>query len=192
MKKVCPRCGEEKVLNEFTICHSRKSGRSVYCKQCNKLYRALHKERTRKYNKMYRNLPGERERKNERERKYYHADIAKTHKKMAIYRKAHRDETRQYMRKWRKVNEDEVASYGKLYKGKNKEHIKQTTRTRLKKQRANLADTHVKAGLCRRTVLGRGDIPKCLVEARREYIKLGRKLKGIKDENNERSKRKTG
>ncbi len=74
---------------------------------------------------------------------------------------------------WAKNNPDKVAKYQR-------------------NGREKLIGSYVKGRLCCRSILKASDISLELVELKREHIKLGRLLKGIRDENDERSKRKIG
>lgn len=43
--KVCPRCGENKVVSDFYRCVSRKDGRYFICRTCCETYQPLRKAR---------------------------------------------------------------------------------------------------------------------------------------------------
>ena len=76
---------------------------------------------------------------------------------------------------------------------RNRENRKYPEGTNYAKMNSEtLSDYYVASQIAKRTSLVATEIPNSLIEVKREYLKLGRKLKGIKDENNERSKRKIG
>lgn len=55
--KTCPKCGEQKPLEDFYVDRSTKSGRQTYCKHCllryGKQYRAQNKSAISKKNRRY-------------------------------------------------------------------------------------------------------------------------------------------
>jgi hypothetical protein len=71
--KVCPRCGEEKTLTEFTKDRSRLDGLEVYCRECKRIYQIYHSEKYREkitaHSREYNQRPEVKQRKKEYERR---------------------------------------------------------------------------------------------------------------------------
>lgn len=187
--KICTKCGEVKVLDKYYKNKGRKDGLVGICKTClyaqEKEYRAKNPEKFRT-----------------KHRKYYIAN-----------REYLREYNRERARKFRIENPNIVKNYQKNYQNnycsilKNKRKaVKRTTKwvvenrekVRIYQKKkshdnvTNLKESYVKSRLCRDTNLVSADMPQELIVAKREYIKLGRLLKGIENEDNEGSQRKTG
>lgn len=92
----------------------------------------------------------------------------------------------------RKKHLDKHHIYQKNYR-KNNQKFRQKRRENDKKGIALLVDSYVKRKFCQGSYLKTKDIQDDeLVAMKREHIKLGRILKGMKDENDEGSKKKIG
>ena len=53
--KKCTKCGIKKSLNNFSKNKSKKDGLDSWCKDCDKEYRELNKDKSKKYYKQHRN-----------------------------------------------------------------------------------------------------------------------------------------
>lgn len=78
--KRCPKCEVTKELDQYHKDKSRKSGRQVRCKNCNKEYDTLHREHKNKYSKLY-----------------YHRTKEERRSYRKAYNESHRLEARRYV-----------------------------------------------------------------------------------------------
>jgi hypothetical protein len=95
---------------------------------------------------------------NERRRSLYRRDSSATLATNAKWAKANKEWTNAYTRQWR---------------------VKDGANDRTKRRRveiANLSDSYVRQMFCENSELKHSDIPQCMVEARRELIKLKRAI----------------
>lgn len=128
-----------------------------------------------------------------------------------FYRKNYRKEYRKYHREYKKEQRSKNIQKSRIYQKKFYEVWKKRNPDRYKKLALdyyyrnrneyskkshlnvlNLTDSYIRQRMIKGTILNASNIPKELLKVKREHIKLGRLLKGIKNEDNERGKRKTG
>jgi len=111
--KVCSKCREVKLLEEFNKRKDKKDGYRSECKACNKEYAAKHyaanpekiKERSAKY---YAANP---EKEKERNAKYYAANPEKRKESQSKWRAANREKERERVAKYRAANPDYQAKW---------------------------------------------------------------------------------
>ena len=119
-------------------------------------YRAEHKARIDKLHAAYRN-------RNRQE----------VNKRVAQWKRDHRnDEIRRKDREWKRAHADKGKSYAARYRSKNPDYSKKMNR----KYQEELADCYVIRTITQNTELSAEDIPRQLIEAKREQLKLWRKL----------------
>ena len=161
MKKICSKCKEEKSVDMFYKNKSRKGGFHYECKPCDNI----------------------------RKRVYVNKNRDKVNKRRRDFWKDNPEKYKKYLEKGKiyieNNKEKEIKRHHKYYK-KNKD--KELNRG--KKYRDELADNYViRCMLQNNKTLKAEDIPKWLIEAKRQEMKLKRILKkGDKDERQKTSK----
>jgi hypothetical protein len=162
-KKVCKRCGEEKVLSEFYIC--KKNIRGV-CKTCSKrtqkLYRQKNKEKANIYAREYRQK--NKEKVNIREREYWQ----KNKEKVNISRREKYQENC-------KQEKYKIRNRSQYLKRKHKPSFIQKRREFDKRESINLSDRYIATQLHTSLVELR-KYPE-LIEAKRIQLQINRELK---------------
>lgn len=142
MKK-CSKCGEVKPLEEFNKDKSRKDGRQVRCRECEK-------QRNRQYNKVNREQIAERkkqyhqdnrEKQLEQNRQYHQDNRKKIAERKKQYCEANREKIVKRKKEYYQANRKQIAEYSKQYRKDNKEACK----LREQKRRAREANA---AGHC--------------------------------------------
>jgi hypothetical protein len=107
--KVCTKCKQWKLLEEFNKCKQHKDGRRYDCrecqKKCKKQYRENNAERIKEYNKQY-------EEKN--------AEYIKQYKKQ--YRENNKEYIKEANKQYRKENAEHIKEHKKQYYQDNKEN----------------------------------------------------------------------
>jgi DNA repair exonuclease SbcCD ATPase subunit len=121
--RVCTKCGEEKLLEEFYKNKSGTYGRQSYCKLCNKQYRQENKEKKAEYHKQYRQ--NNRERLLEQKKQDYQENRESILESQKQYRQNNKERIAEYGKKYRKENKERIAEYLKQYRKENKERYKQ-------------------------------------------------------------------
>jgi hypothetical protein len=125
--KYCPKCNQDKLIEEFCKDINRKGGLQPYCKSCNKKYRELNKEQSKLYSKEY-------------NKKYYPKNRVKLLKQQKLYRNSHKKEIKEYFlayysdnsnklkhkivqKKWNMKNKLQISErmkkYNELHKNEN-------------------------------------------------------------------------
>ena len=107
-RKICTKCGRELPLECFDKNKSRKDGLQNWCKecisQCNKQYKATHKEELAERNKQYR---------------------AEHKEEKAAYMKQYRAEHAEEIKQYNAEHAEEKAVYNKQYYASNADYFKQ-------------------------------------------------------------------
>lgn len=176
--KICQKCGKEKEVNEYHKRSSACDGYDYWCKTCRARWACkYHKknakriiERTRKWQKENPNKV------NANSRLYYKKHSEKVKKRYRIYNKTHRNQLAERLRVWRALNPEKIKETNKRTNGKRKNFI--------------YYDSYIIQLLCQSSSVSPLDISQILIETKREHLKLLRLIRGNKNENNERSKRK--
>jgi len=155
--KVCTKCGEGKLLSEFSFRRESKDGCQRHCKECSSRasmeYRANNKER-------------ERERGRE-------------------YRANNKEKIKKRLQKWWINNKEKARDVNGKWRINNKERLMEKNLKLKQKYRNELTDTYVKNTISKRSRLRNCDIPQYLISLKRATIIAKRKLKEvIQDESN--------
>ena len=109
--KICSKCGEEKLLEEFSRKAKGKYGKASQCKLCCKQYRQDNKEKIAEQQKQYNQ--DNKEKKAEYDKQYHEAN---------------KEKRKQYCQE----NKEKIAEWGRQYREKNKEQINKRSRNRRK------------------------------------------------------------
>ena len=115
--KICSRCRVGKPLGEFSRSKNRKDGYRGQCKECDKVYRQVNREKIHAYRKIRYSEHIEDE------KKYYQANKEKIVLWGKQYYKANKEEKREYGKKYYQANKEKVALLHKQYYEANKEEI---------------------------------------------------------------------
>lgn len=131
-KKICKKCGEEKLLNEFTY-NKTKSWIDTTCKVCKnnsiKEYRENNKDKQKIYeevNKIKLNnnkiewAKNNKEKVAKTQKKYYDNNKEKIKENGKIYREEHKDELNEYNREYSKNNREYFKLKKKEYTSSEK------------------------------------------------------------------------
>lgn len=136
--KKCPKCGEVRSVDCFSVCRSRRDGLQSSCKSCkSKAYQA-NRDAVLSKQKQYQTENPEHVR--QLRKANYERNKAVIAKKQAEYYQKNKDRYAAYNRSYRLQNQDSIKQKKNAHYRKNKESI-------LKKNRQWLADNaeHVKA-----------------------------------------------
>lgn len=141
--KVCTKCGEEKLLEEFYRAKKGKFGRSSQCKACNRLYVITNKDKIKEYKKDHYKANKEEIRRKQNEARRANPEKVKQQKRESYQRcKEHvKEYARKYVKenkesvtaskkKYYKENREEIAEYKKLWYEKNKDKLNKVSRER--------------------------------------------------------------
>lgn len=175
----------------------QKDGRRSHCKECRRKYRQIpeNKEYIAAHNKEYREKNKDKIR--AKKKKYWEANREKLclHKRRywhlnrdvinAKNRERHRlnpEKYRAQVSQWQKENREWCNSYGKKWRKENHDKVIANSRKQEKLRSKELRNSYVRKLLRLNTNLVPSDIPQELIEFKRAHIKLGRLLKGAKDE----------
>ena len=109
--KTCSKCGEEKLLDEFSADKSGKCGRKSHCKLCVIKYYQANKEKI-----------------NKRSRGHYKNNKEKILEQKKQYGQANKEKISEYHKQYGQANKEKI----KQYKQANKEKINKRERTRRK------------------------------------------------------------
>ena len=102
--KVCSKCGEWKLLEEYYKRKGGKDGRRSECKECLKEHRKANRERIKEQRKQY--YQNNKEYIKERNKQYY-------------------QNNKEYYKQHYQDNKEHYKEYGKQYRENNEEHIKE-------------------------------------------------------------------
>jgi hypothetical protein len=151
--KICSKCGEEKLLEEFNKQAKEKYGKAYQCKLCCKQYREANKEKIKnnttknikekRYYEIINNLIpesmactkcGEEKLLGEFHRKstgkYGKRATCKLCRKQ--YREANKEKIKEYQKQFREENKEKLTEYMKQYRQDNKERTNERARNRRK------------------------------------------------------------
>jgi hypothetical protein len=107
MKK-CNKCGIQKSIEKFNKSYIEKDGLQTYCRNCQKIYRVIHKKqiaiRKKKYDETHKKETHE----------YYLKNKLKFAKRIKIYRKNHIKEREEYLQKYKKRIAQKANKYKKI------------------------------------------------------------------------------
>ena len=155
--KVCSKCGTEKPIDEFGDKNAAKDGKNSRCRLCLR-------DDSRSYE--IRNREKRRERNRIRMNKWYNS-LSKA-EKSELYKKG---------KKWVENNPERNRETKNKWASNNKAKIAESQRRLI----SNLSACYIRGQLSSRNTLTASDIPDELVNAKREHIKLIRKLKEYKN-----------
>lgn len=96
------------------------------------------------------------------------------------YRETHLEKLNKRSREWTKNNPEAKARVNRKWIENNPEQYRAYKRKQQQRARDKLSDSYVRGMLSLRTSLVPSDIPQELVDAKREHIKLHRKVKEAK------------
>ena len=132
--KKCPKCEEEKSIDNFSKDRRSKSGLTYFCKECNnkkaKEYRKANKEVIKIKRKNYIELNKEQIKKQEKTYKKLNDLKIKCQKKE--YREKNKDEIKRYQTKYKESNMSKQKEYYEKNKEKFKEYNKKYLKERIK------------------------------------------------------------
>lgn len=136
--KVCTKCGEEKLLDEFWSSKRAKDGKLSKCKDCLKKWRNEHADEIEKWReehkdklKTYREIYNKKYNKEHKEqkkissKKHYLQNKEKIINRAKIYYSDHKKEKKEYIKKYQEEHKDELKIYKKKYQ---EEHKKQNNK----------------------------------------------------------------
>jgi hypothetical protein len=122
--KVCSKCGEEKLLCEFSKNKNNYDGHHHHCKLCRntdaKEYRKKHPEKLKEVDRL--RYKKDKDKINSRNKKYQKTHKDKLYEKAKIRKKNNIIKVTTYHKKYREDNSEKLSQYKKEYKLKNK-HI---------------------------------------------------------------------
>jgi hypothetical protein len=126
-KKVCIKCGEEKLISEFNKHTKYKSGIRNICKSCcsleKKIWKNNNRDKIKEGNKIYReNNPDKIK---EKKKIYRENNRDKIREKKKIYRENNRDKIREARKVYRENNRDKLKEESKRYRENNPDKIKE-------------------------------------------------------------------
>mgnify|MGYP003427102986 CR=1 FL=1 len=149
--KKCSKCGEVKLLDCFGLNKTRKDGKAVYCKICQKIYMSSYKDKNIIKIKEY-------------GKKYYSAnsDLVKNRNKLRYL--ADKESWCYKTKQWRIKNKLKVNEYQKVSRDKNSK---------------DLHDSYVKGQIKQQTGVPYEHITQDLIETKRLHILIKRKLKDL-------------
>ena len=209
MNKQCCKCKKEKPIRMFYKDKSKQGGLHPMCKDCDsiagKAYRAKNKEKIRERDKKYRLKNKEKIR--EMKKRYYYEGGGKEKEKQwseknkdklnaqwrARYKKnpekylnKHKEYLKKNPEKYKEYKKreywkyrDKYLAYSNQYRKDNKEKINK----RVQKGRDELWDTYLKKLIVgENSNLSHKDIPKKLIDAKRQHLKLKRIIRKEYDE----------
>ncbi len=163
MKRICTKCGIEKDLEEFVKDKKCLQGRRRMCKKC----RVGHQKKWRTENK---------ERILAQEKKYRAENKEKISAQQKKYRAENKEKESSRKKKWQVENKEKVSAIQKKYQVENKERIS----AQQKKHREGLPDVYIKRLIVKGIPLKPKDIPQCLVDLKREELKINRLIREMK------------
>lgn len=91
-------------------------------------------------------------------------------------------ERRERVHEWQKNNPEKLKEYVRKWQKNNPEKIRRFQRKYKKVGRENLKDWYIKTLITNKSILNHKDIPQELIEAKRQYLKVKRKLKENENE----------
>lgn len=194
-KKICSKCRQIKSFDKFNKNKSKKDGLCTECGQCVKWYckkyylknGEIRRKRQREYYlnnleemKVY--AKQQRIKHKERIRKYkkeYHVkhreEILNKHKE---YRLKNKEKISKARRKWYEDNKEIKLARDKKYVEKNRVAHNRREKQQKKGYRETLHDLYIKSLIVGKSDLKYSDIPKELIEAKRQHLKIKRIIKG--------------
>lgn len=129
--KKCSKCGETKLISNFTKRYRNKDGYESQCKSCIKALPSNSKEnwvvrRKKSYEK-------HREAINEKHRRQYAENVDQHNQRCQAWKDANREHVNQYSRSYYKDNNELVLLKAKTYRDNNKEIISARNRSQYEK-----------------------------------------------------------
>jgi hypothetical protein len=113
--KVCNKCGEEKLLEEFDKQAKGKYGKRATCKLCRKQNGKRYYEANK-----------------EQKKQYQEANKEKIAEYIKQYRKENKEKLVEYGKQYQEANKEKIAEYRKQYRQDNKERSNERARNRRK------------------------------------------------------------
>lgn len=109
--KVCIKCDDEKLTNEFNKSKTNKDGYINTCKSCCRNYSKIHYKMNKEEVK-------------EKQKEHYKHNKNKVKEKQKIRYEKSKEEIRKQHREYYKINKDKINEKHKEYREKNKEQLK--------------------------------------------------------------------
>jgi len=135
--KICTKCGNEKLLDEFSLDKRRPNGKGSWCKECcnipSKKYRQKHKKERKEYYLVHKEENKEKEA--TRQKKWYNEHKEEIKIKGKKYRNKHKDEMKKQKKKYREDHKEQIAIKVKKYQQEHKEELRKLRNKHLKKRR---------------------------------------------------------
>jgi hypothetical protein len=128
--KVCNKCGEEKLLEEFNKHKNKKYGRQDRCKACRRQDQQENKEKIAEYSKQY--YETNKEKLAEYRKQYYQANKEKIAERSKIQKRQYRKANKEKIKQYREENKEKIAEYRKQYRKDNREKIYEWIKNRYK------------------------------------------------------------
>jgi hypothetical protein len=116
--KQCTKCKEVKELTEFAKQTSNKNGLQSKCKDCDKAYYQVNKDKIKAYKQAYYQVNKDKAKAYREENKDRKAAWNKT------YYKINKDKRRAYLKAYREANRDKIKTKNQEWKEANRENIK--------------------------------------------------------------------
>jgi hypothetical protein len=132
MKKICSKCKEEKDIEEFHLCKTKKDGRKSHCKKCLKIYYEDNKEKIKERNKEY--YKNNKDEIIERNKKYRENNKEKIKSQKKEYQGNNKEKIRKKGKEYREDNKEKIRERGKEYREDNKEKIRERKKEYVKKR----------------------------------------------------------
>lgn len=145
LKKVCTKCDEEKILDDFDLSKNGKYGRSAKCKECRKKYYQQNKNKILK-NQRETYLKN-KDVINKRNKKYQEQNVDKIKEYQKKYRDENKGKAKIYNKEYRKNNKKELYEKKKIYNEKTKDRRKKYFRNYMKVNKKNNPEFKLKINL---------------------------------------------
>lgn len=121
--KVCSKCKEWKVIDEF---YKRKASNDGYypsCKKCKKEFseKQYQENKEKVKERMKKNYQENKEAINKRHKEYRKVNKEKTAERMKDYGQANKGKIAEYQKKYRQTNKEKIVEFHKEYRRANKE-----------------------------------------------------------------------
>jgi hypothetical protein len=114
-KKTCPKCKQERALDQFSCNRKRKDGYDCYCKEC---VRGKGREWYQK----------NKDRRAGKNREYYKANCEKINARIKKYTEDNPGRTKDRQKEWAKANPDKLRNKSRRWREKNPAKVKEINR----------------------------------------------------------------
>lgn len=117
--KTCTGCKTKKPVDEFSKDKHSKDGLQYKCKECNKLFKKIYRQKNKEKIKEYQEKNKEKIKEQIKEWSQKNKYKIAEHKK--IYRQTNKERLSEYKKKWCEANNEKKRIQDKLYRQKNKD-----------------------------------------------------------------------